>query len=1071
MGDRDPKEVSHVTCSVVNGGEFTLELRREWSPHGYDRAVELFERGYYDKSHFFRVVKKFLVQFGMSCYALTKCENDAELKHFHSSRALCPLKQCQEIASGYFYNYYEKKRNHTDFLLKMEEYLYPQNKASLIFRDASGSPAIASTDLDTDTEKLPGLFARLRPFVNPKKIQKYKEDFDINKIQGGNLFEKLESLAAQDSHTLLHRCLVGLATGVTNPINKIADSIKIMVSSENIRKLEDGRGSDLRNLGSRAQNLFGETHRYGWSQLLGTSYSRQTESRNIESRSSKVEIDLKMLKLNKYSYAILLFDNLGFKSHELQKIGVYEYNGNDALSRASEDWEDLRKKEGYSYDDLIKPTSEDNKALASNTICIVKSIIKAEQDGAFQSDSQMKRILVNDVLEVSKASTVYLPSYTGREAYNRDEDENEDDENENNDGEDAGIHRYNDGIIYDVPMRKDLNKKETVIDLLHYTQQISEAILDGYDDGNMNGQVPCLSELKIGFGGDGHPISAAHRIMKETSQDDEGANFYKSILAVFGGFHLMLELYKKIGAIFQHTHLFFLTFLFRKSTGSVNYVLNPSDPNQAEGEMVQRHLAYILSAIRCVSWLKRRGLWDNINWESDEDELNPYDSNVWDDGTDLADGTELASSVEISAEDVMKLILYRAKKNPLVFVILLEMRFCEILFLLQRAEHTRNAFLYCIAMKYALLLCINSNAYHYVEMICIFFIERTCMSDALRKILDTFILFQVTKFGKYIFADRSVEWTMRDIRVYLGKYFKGNTVQKLKDTLMEMHDSKRLKDKSKSNTKISMSIGRKSMVKLDKAFLEPYLWCRSSNIWMGSIMRLRRRPYKNRVSNDDQEEERVVLTQAAEGEDEESEVKTFVNPEGEPLYPDVLNLLSQGFKRSKEYFQKHFIDGSLNETRRSTKDTRAVTGDRKLYTREKCLYELNLLIEELDDKGLDIPTLCTTLKKRPKKIEVVRALIAARKELKKQNPMNWEDETKENFRERYESQKGKPLEIIEDEIGDAFFTFDDSVYMENNEIFTISFTDDDNGQMDNPAFNIDRGVFEETMKKLQNIYN
>ncbi|GFH54065.1 predicted protein [Chaetoceros tenuissimus] len=114
----------------------------------------------------------------------------------------------------------------------MEEYLYPQNKASLIFRDASGSPAIASTDLDTDTEKLPGLFARLRPFVNPKKIQKYKEDFDINKIQGGNLFEKLESLAAQDSHTLLHRCLVGLATGVTNPINKIAEVVLNMKTKQ-----------------------------------------------------------------------------------------------------------------------------------------------------------------------------------------------------------------------------------------------------------------------------------------------------------------------------------------------------------------------------------------------------------------------------------------------------------------------------------------------------------------------------------------------------------------------------------------------------------------------------------------------------------------------------------------------------------------------------------------------------------------------------------------------------------------------------------------------------------------------
>ena len=31
-----------------------------------DRAVELFDRGYYDKSHFFRVIPNFLVQFGIS---------------------------------------------------------------------------------------------------------------------------------------------------------------------------------------------------------------------------------------------------------------------------------------------------------------------------------------------------------------------------------------------------------------------------------------------------------------------------------------------------------------------------------------------------------------------------------------------------------------------------------------------------------------------------------------------------------------------------------------------------------------------------------------------------------------------------------------------------------------------------------------------------------------------------------------------------------------------------------------------------------------------------------------------
>lgn len=54
-----------VECDTT-AGPFAIELRRAWSPNGYDRAVELFERGFYDYSHFFRVVPSFLVQFGIS---------------------------------------------------------------------------------------------------------------------------------------------------------------------------------------------------------------------------------------------------------------------------------------------------------------------------------------------------------------------------------------------------------------------------------------------------------------------------------------------------------------------------------------------------------------------------------------------------------------------------------------------------------------------------------------------------------------------------------------------------------------------------------------------------------------------------------------------------------------------------------------------------------------------------------------------------------------------------------------------------------------------------------------------
>lgn len=59
------KEEAIVKCTTT-AGPITMKMHRDWSPRGYDRATTLFERGYYDASHFFRVVPKFLVQFGIS---------------------------------------------------------------------------------------------------------------------------------------------------------------------------------------------------------------------------------------------------------------------------------------------------------------------------------------------------------------------------------------------------------------------------------------------------------------------------------------------------------------------------------------------------------------------------------------------------------------------------------------------------------------------------------------------------------------------------------------------------------------------------------------------------------------------------------------------------------------------------------------------------------------------------------------------------------------------------------------------------------------------------------------------
>lgn len=59
------KRVARVECETT-AGTIILEMHREWSPAGYDRAVDLFARHFYDHSHFFRTVPNFLVQFGIS---------------------------------------------------------------------------------------------------------------------------------------------------------------------------------------------------------------------------------------------------------------------------------------------------------------------------------------------------------------------------------------------------------------------------------------------------------------------------------------------------------------------------------------------------------------------------------------------------------------------------------------------------------------------------------------------------------------------------------------------------------------------------------------------------------------------------------------------------------------------------------------------------------------------------------------------------------------------------------------------------------------------------------------------
>ena len=56
-----------VTADIeTSRGIITIELLREWAPHGVDRFYNLARAGYFDDSRFYRVVYAFVAQFGIA---------------------------------------------------------------------------------------------------------------------------------------------------------------------------------------------------------------------------------------------------------------------------------------------------------------------------------------------------------------------------------------------------------------------------------------------------------------------------------------------------------------------------------------------------------------------------------------------------------------------------------------------------------------------------------------------------------------------------------------------------------------------------------------------------------------------------------------------------------------------------------------------------------------------------------------------------------------------------------------------------------------------------------------------
>lgn len=60
-----PPEVYRVSFETTKG-VFVVEVNRAWAPHGADHFYDLVKTGYYDGNRFYRVVRNFVAQWGIS---------------------------------------------------------------------------------------------------------------------------------------------------------------------------------------------------------------------------------------------------------------------------------------------------------------------------------------------------------------------------------------------------------------------------------------------------------------------------------------------------------------------------------------------------------------------------------------------------------------------------------------------------------------------------------------------------------------------------------------------------------------------------------------------------------------------------------------------------------------------------------------------------------------------------------------------------------------------------------------------------------------------------------------------
>jgi hypothetical protein len=329
-----------------------------------------------------------------------------------------------------------------------------------------------------------------------------------------------------------------------------------------------------------------------------SSSSRKIRLKDIATVNSKIVAGWKM-KDKKYSVLLLAYDNLGFRIlgakagydqytmiqvHEGSKeflisIGFYLPPGStqQPISRKRLEWAEER--EIVEKEDIL-PSEEDYTVFGIQLYAHIDALLQVCND--IPSVDEARTLLstgdsfdLDARLSTSYGTRIRFPTTVPTVDVVQEEDDDIDEEEVqlldpclNSTMYDLGHQQ----VEIDLPLRADLNKKETVQGIVDGALDLRERSLSAEDDNDSTidtNERPVMEDLGISIAGDGHP---SYTFLTLRAANPEG---YKNIHNFIGGFHWDLNLKQRHGIRFGDLHLKYFLHPFSRHRQEKGLVSHP----------------------------------------------------------------------------------------------------------------------------------------------------------------------------------------------------------------------------------------------------------------------------------------------------------------------------------------------------------------------------------------------------------------------------------------------------------------------------------------------------------------